>query len=108
MLEHLHNRDQILREIHRALTPGGKLLLSVPNRDTGWKVRLRRAGLFSYSDADHKIEYTAQELTEELRRNGFVPEGPLQTEVLDTPWVGLIDLVGIVIYMTVAWMLLLA
>ena len=93
LLEHVHKRDLILTEIRRALGPGGALLLAVPNRATSWKRRLERAGLFAYSDPDHKIEYTREELEDELERNGFrvVQNHP---SVYDTPLVGAIDLVG--------------
>jgi SAM-dependent methyltransferase len=93
LLEHVHKRDLVLTEIRRTLRPGGALLLAVPNRATSWKRRLERAGLFAYSDPDHKIEYTREELEEELEHNGFrvVQDHP---SVYDTPLVGAIDLVG--------------
>ena len=71
LLEHVHQRDLLLTEIRRALKPGGTMLLSVPNRGTSWKRRLDRAGLFSYSDPDHKIEYTHEQLSEKVRGAGF-------------------------------------
>lgn len=93
VLEHVHKRDLLLGEIRRALKPGGVLLLAVPNRGTSWKRRLERAGLCSYSDPDHKIEYTLEELEEELGRNGFRIVRVHPT-VYDTPLVGAIDVVG--------------
>jgi len=93
LLEHVHRRDLLLTEIRRALKPGGSLLLSVPNRGTAWKRRLDRAGLFAYSDPDHKIEYTREEMEEELARNGFYIVH-LHPTVYDTPLIGIIDLVG--------------
>jgi SAM-dependent methyltransferase len=93
LLEHVSKRDLVLAEIRRVLRPGGILLLAVPNRGTSWKRRLERAGLFSYSDPDHKIEYTLPELEEELGRNGFAIV-ELRPSVFDTPFVGLIDLAG--------------
>src|SRR5207247_6105297 len=93
LLEHVHKRDLVLGEIRRALAPGGVLLLGVPNRATSWKRRLERAGLFAYSDPDHKIEYTLPELDAELARNGFrIVE--LHPSVYDTPLIGIVDLVG--------------
>jgi SAM-dependent methyltransferase len=80
-------------EIRRALRPGGVMLLSVPNRGTSWKRRLGRAGLFSYSDPAHKIEYTLEELAAELEKNGF-RIAHLHPTVYDTPLIGPIDLVG--------------
>ena len=93
LLEHVVKRDHVLTEIARVLKPDGLLLLAVPNRGTSWKLRLERAGLFAYSDPDHKIEYTLAELEEELGRNGFrIIE--LYPTVYDTPLIGLIDVVG--------------
>jgi SAM-dependent methyltransferase len=93
LLEHVHKRDLLLEEIRRVLRPGGLLLLAVPNRGTSWKRQLERAGLFSYSDPDHKIEYTLEELKEELERNGFQILRVHPT-VYDTPLTGFIDIVG--------------
>ena len=93
LLEHVHKRDLVLTEIRRVLKPSGLLLLGVPNRATAWKRRLDRAGLFAYSDPDHKIEYTLEELRDELGRNGFTIVR-LHPSVYDTPLIGLIDVVG--------------
>ena len=92
LLEHLHQRDLLFTEIRRALKPGGTMFLSVPNRGTSWKRRLDRAGLFSYSDPDHKIEDTLLELEAELARTGFRVVH-LHPTVYDTPLIGAIDLV---------------
>ena len=94
VIEHLHPRVAVLREIRRVLRPDGRLLVSGPNRDSTWRRRLRAAGLFAYSDPDHKIEYTAEEFVAELAAGGFVPASPVMPVVYDTPWAGLIDAVG--------------
>jgi SAM-dependent methyltransferase len=94
VIEHLVPRVLVLREIHRLLTADGQLLVSAPNSQTRWRATLRRAGLFAYSDPDHKIEYTADEFVAELRAGGFEPDGPLLPVVLDTPLAGAIDAVG--------------
>lgn len=93
VLEHVVERDRLLGEVRRALIPSGLLLLAVPNRATSWKRRLARAGLFAYSDPDHKIEYTRDELEDELRRSGF-RVASMHTAVYDTPLIGAIDLAG--------------
>lgn len=93
LLEHVHKRDELLAEIRRMLRPGGVLLLAVPNRGTSWKRRLERAGLFFYSDPDHKVEYTLEELEVELARSGFQIL-QVHPSVYDTPLIGLIDLLG--------------
>lgn len=94
VIEHLHKRVELLGEIHRVLRSGGTLLVSAPNRDTSWKRRLRAAGLFYYTDPDHKVEYTWDELRDELRAGGFEPMGEPMPIVYDTPWAALIDLTG--------------
>jgi len=96
VIEHLTAPDRraVLAEIHRVLKPDGRLMVSAPNRDTTWRRRLRAAGLFSYSDPDHKIEYTKGEFLTELAAAGFAPIQPVRPIVLDTPWAGLIDLIG--------------
>lgn len=93
VLEHVYRRGPLLLEIRRALRPDGTLLLAVPKRDTSWKRRLERAGLFSYSDPDHKTEYTVAELEAELANSGFKIR-EMHASVYDTPLIGAIDLVG--------------
>jgi SAM-dependent methyltransferase len=94
VIEHLVPRVAVLHEIRRVLKDNGRLLVSGPNRESSWRHSLREAGLFSYSDPDHKIEYTREEFLAELREAGFEPEGPVMPVVLDTPWAGVIDAVG--------------
>lgn len=94
VIEHLEPRVQVLAEIRRVLRPSGRLLVSGPNRETAWRRRLRDAGLFAYSDPDHKVEYTEAEFLAELRAGGFEPVGPVMPVVYDTPWAGLIDALG--------------
>lgn len=94
VIEHVYRRQELLAEIHAALRPGGVLLVSAPNRATRWKRGLAAAGLFAYADPDHKIEYSFDELLDELARGGFAPQGPPTLTVYDTPWTGLFDLIG--------------
>ena len=94
VIEHLHPRVAVLREIRRVLRADGTLLVSAPNRDSSWRRRLRAAGLFAYSDPDHKIEYTREEFVAELAAGGFTPVSPVMPVVYDTPWAGAIDALG--------------
>jgi SAM-dependent methyltransferase len=94
VIEHLHPRVAVLREIRRVLRADGTLLVSAPNRDSSWRRRLRAAGLFAYSDPDHKVEYTREEFVAELRAGGFELQGDLEPVVHDTPWAGAIDALG--------------
>ncbi len=93
VLEHLERREAFLDECHRVLAPGGTLLVAVPNRDTSWKKKLRRLGLPSSSDPDHKIEYQRDEITRELEARGFRIESCAPV-VYDSPWYGIFDIVG--------------
>jgi SAM-dependent methyltransferase len=94
VIEHLEARQPVLGEIRRVVRPGGRLLVSGPNRESRWREHLRAAGLFPYQDEDHKIEYTRAEFLSELEAAGFVMDGALEPVVYDTPWAGLIDAVG--------------
>ena len=93
VLEHIVDRQPLLHELHRVLKVNGTLLLSVPNGETRWRRFLRRAGAFSYSDPDHKIEYSRDGLEKELNAGGFRCMTWLPS-VYDTPWVGFFDLLG--------------
>lgn len=94
VIEHLVPRVAMLREIHPVLKDDGRLLVSGPNRETSWRRRLRAAGLFAFSDPDHKVEYTREEFVAELRAGGFEVVGDLMPVVYDTPWAGVIDALG--------------
>jgi SAM-dependent methyltransferase len=94
VVEHLLQRVAVLREIRRVLKDEGHLLISGPNRETSWRRRLHEAGLFAYSDPDHKVEHSQAEFVAELAGGGFRVEGELMPVVYDTPWAGLVDAFG--------------
>jgi SAM-dependent methyltransferase len=71
VIEHVHPRVEVLREIGRVLKADGRLLVSAPNRDTRWRRILRDAGLFAFSDPDHKVEYTREEFVANQRSSPF-------------------------------------
>lgn len=93
VLEHLKNRDHILSEINRVLKPKGKLLISVPNKDTSWKKAQRSAGLSGFSDSDHKLEFSKSEIVTLLKSHKFRAIR-VRTTAIDTPLAGIIDLIG--------------
>lgn len=93
VLEHLNNRDQILKEIKRILKPKGLLFLGVPNSQTSRKKLQRSVGICSYSDPDHKIEFSKNQIKNLLRKYGFKIE-KFGYGVYDTSLRGLFDVIG--------------
>jgi hypothetical protein len=75
------------------LKPGGLMLLSIPQRDTGWKQVRASVGLPAYADPDHKFEYSRADVEEMLANNRFECVNITPT-VYDTPLAGWIDLAG--------------
>lgn len=90
ILEHLWNRTQFLRSIHRVLKDDGLLLLSVPNGFTWWKSFVAWTGNDPMSDPDHKIEQNFDGWAIDLEEAGFDVIDVLPA-VIDMPLVGLID-----------------
>ena len=88
VIEHLHPRVAVLREIRRVLKDDGRLLVSGPNRDTSWRRRLREAGLFDYSDPDHKVEYSARPTSRRAWRRRVRGARRAEPVVYDTCWAG--------------------
>ena len=93
VLEHLKNRNQALSEIHRVLKKEGNLLITVPNVDTSWKKLQKKHGLFYYTDPDHKIEFTRQQIENLLKIKNFTIK-KVALGMWDTPLSGLIDMIG--------------
>lgn len=95
VLEHLNNRELILSEIYRILKSHGLLILGVPNRQTSWKKLQRSAGICSYSDPDHKIEFSENSIKKLLEKAGFRITY-FGYGKFDTPIKGIIDVIGAV------------
>ena len=93
VLEHLKNRDEILSGIKRVLKPNGLLFLGVPNSQTSWKKLQRSSGVCSFSDPDHKVEFTQKQIESLLEKFGFKIIH-LGYSSFDTPLRGLIDIIG--------------
>lgn len=93
VLEHLNKRKQLLMEIKRVLKPKGIFFTSLPHKNTSWKKIQRKVGLNSYTDPDHKVEYSLNEIKKLFSKTGFkiLKVKPI---VFDTPLAGLIDLIG--------------
>ena len=64
VLEHIDEDEAVLKEMHRALKPGGGVMLTVPQHPWLWS----KADEF----ACHRRRYRRHELADKLRRNGFV------------------------------------
>jgi SAM-dependent methyltransferase len=90
VLEHLHNRIAVLKELKRVKKAEGIGVISIPNTDTSWKKKLRSVDLDSRDDPDHKVEYTRQSLKEELNSAGLQINSELQPIIPSWPWNGLI------------------
>lgn len=93
VLEHLSKRENILQEIKRVMKPGGRLLLGVPNEMTGWKKLQMSVGVQHFTDPDHELEFTQQTISDLLAKTGF-RIASIEPTAFDTPWAGLIDVVG--------------
>lgn len=106
VLEHIRKREQLLDGIKRVLKPYGFAIIGVPNSHTSWKKFQRSAGVCSYSDPDHKIEFSASSIKKLLTRHNFkiIHFGYGK---YDTPLRGLFDIIGAVslsLYkMTINW-----
>lgn len=94
IIEHLYNRSGHLAEINRALKPGGKLVITGPNRATTWKKIRGSFGLSMLADEDHKIEYTRDEFLAELASAGLTRVVFEELVVVDAPISGIIDMLG--------------
>src|SRR3989344_1073150 len=93
VLEHLKNRDQLLNEIKRVLRPQGLLFLGVPNSQTSWKKLQRSVGICSFSDPDHKIEFSESQIRKLLSNHGFTIKN-FGYDHFDTPLRGIFDVIG--------------
>ena len=71
VIEHVWDHPQFVRECHRALRPGGRLIVTTPNRLTF------SPGAPEPVNPFHTKEFTADELVDVLARCGFAIEAVL-------------------------------
>jgi 2-polyprenyl-3-methyl-5-hydroxy-6-metoxy-1,4-benzoquinol methylase len=72
VLEHIANRNQLLKLINSRLNSNGKLLLRVPQYDRDWITPLKNELNIDWrTDPTHETEYTENLLCEEIRAAGF-------------------------------------
>lgn len=93
VLEHLKNRDKLIKEIKRILKKNAEIFLLTDNPETSWKKFQKSAGLFYYADADHKYEYPKKEIISLLKNNHFKIIS-IKPDTYDTPIKPFIDLAG--------------
>ena len=74
LIEHITKPSVHLKEIYRVLKPGGKLLLTTPDKKSKWLLETAafKLGIISKDEiADHKRYYDSSSLLEALLRAGF-------------------------------------
>lgn len=90
VLEHLDSRIPILRELKRVKKTKGIAVLSIPNNDTSWKKKLRKVGLDSRDDPDHRVEYSRSSILKEVQLAGLEISSELMPIIPSRPWNGMI------------------
>lgn len=86
-LEHLPNPSHALREIHRTLKKGGRIIGSVPHPHLGWKLRFL-SSTHPHGEPFHH-SYTRSQVVALLRSSGFqVKRVFLSLLALNTNFVG--------------------
>jgi SAM-dependent methyltransferase len=100
-LEHLHDTDHIVREIHRVLRPHGYAILSVPRLDALLNIAMIAVGFqppavecslrMRYGSPEpstrvsgHVSHFTRRALSELLRANGFEIEAFAQASIYES------------------------
>jgi SAM-dependent methyltransferase len=72
MIEHVHDPVQTIREAHRVLKSGGRLLINSVNRDSLHLRMLRKLSLPDFKQTtEHIYEFSYAEMTDILNRIGF-------------------------------------
>ncbi len=81
IIEHMppSRGEALLKHIHRVLKPGGRLIISTPNRFSPeglggyyWSEKIRRAGKWQAWDSTHVHIYSSGEILHLLKLNGFL------------------------------------
>ena len=72
VLEHIENRSLFLENIHK-LSGAHLFLIRVPYFKRDWQIAFRKEiGMYYFSDKDHKIEHTLEELKQELKISNLI------------------------------------
>ena len=71
ILEHIENRTKFLRDIQK-ISNSKIFLIRVPNFERDWQIAMRKElGIYYFSDVDHKIEHTVEQLKTDIEKAGF-------------------------------------
>ena len=72
VLEHIDNRILFLKNVQK-LSGAKTFLIRVPYFNRDWQIAFRKKlGMYYFSDNDHKIEHTLEELKEELGKANLI------------------------------------
>ena len=72
ILEHIENRIKFLKSIQK-ITHSKIFLIRVPNFERDWQIPMRKElGIYYFSDVDHKVEHTVDQLKKDLDKAGFI------------------------------------
>ena len=72
ILEHIENRTEFLKNIQK-ISNSKIFLIRVPNFERDWQIAMRKElGIYYFSDIDHKIEHTVEQLKKDLDKAGFI------------------------------------
>lgn len=93
VLEHINNQKKSMTEVWRILKPKGRLFLSLPNQDSSWKQLQRFVGVNSFTDPDHKREYSLQNIKDLLNEYNF-KLSVVEPVTFDTPIAPIFDFIG--------------
>ncbi len=96
VLEHLHNRKAVLDEVARIVSDSGKIIISIPNKNTPWKKMQRKYGVDSRDDDDHKIEYSKELINCELNAAGLEIVTPMEVIVPSLPIHGVLSMLCLI------------
>jgi SAM-dependent methyltransferase len=83
VLEHVQQPEDSLRELHRVLRPGGRLLIyKLPNRLSYLEKIARRAGLYYHGAYPHDIVYDRRSAIDLVSSRGFRVDSFRRTNLL--------------------------